>query len=116
METIEELRARLRSMSDEELRGYGVVAKIMCTSSLNRDRPPRECFQRQLFEAREEWKRRHPDDDVMADVSEQICAECGKPVTPENVVSMPTITGQVVIVHNGCVSDFVNRQAKGAGS
>jgi hypothetical protein len=65
VETIEELRARLREMTDEELKGYVVVAKIMCSGSLNHDKPPRECFQRQLFEAREEWKRRHPEDEVI---------------------------------------------------
>jgi hypothetical protein len=65
VETIEELRARLRRMSDEELKGYVVVAKIMCSGSLDPDKPPRECFLRQLSEAREEWKRRHPDHEVI---------------------------------------------------
>jgi hypothetical protein len=52
-------------MSDEELKGYVVVAKIMCSGSLDPDKPPRECFLRQLSEAREEWKRRHPDHEVI---------------------------------------------------
>jgi hypothetical protein len=40
VETIEELRARLRGMTDDELKGYGVVAKIMCSCSLNSEKPP----------------------------------------------------------------------------
>jgi hypothetical protein len=38
VETIEELRTRLRKMTDEELKGHVVVAKIMCSGSLNRDK------------------------------------------------------------------------------
>jgi hypothetical protein len=65
VETIEDLHTRLRQMTDEELRGYVVVAKIMCTGSLNHDKPPGECFQRQLFEARVEWNQRHPESEVI---------------------------------------------------
>jgi hypothetical protein len=79
METIEELRSRLRGMTDEELRGYGVVAKIMCSCTLNSERPPRECFRTQLFEARAEWSRRHPEDDLeWLGVTEQIVRNAAK--------------------------------------
>jgi hypothetical protein len=55
---LKELRTRLRNMTDNELEGYGVVAKIMCSQTLNSDQPPRECFITQLREARAEWARR----------------------------------------------------------
>jgi hypothetical protein len=113
MESIEELRARLRGMTNDQLKGYGVVAKIMCSCSLNSDKPPRECFRKQLSEARAEWNRRHPEDDMRwLDVIEQTCAACGTPVSVKTGVSIPSITGQTVMVHKECVSDFVNRQAK----
>ena len=113
METIEELRCRLRGMTDDELRGYGVVAKIMCSCLLDSRKPPRECFRAQLSEARAEWNRRHPEDDVgWLIVTEEICAECGKAVSVETGVTIPTITGRTVMVHKECVSEFVNRQAK----
>jgi uncharacterized protein YjiS (DUF1127 family) len=53
-----ELRNRLISMSDHELEGFGVVAKIMCSFAVNEGDPPRECFLIQLREAQEEWLRR----------------------------------------------------------
>jgi hypothetical protein len=64
VETIAELRVRLQRMTDYELKGYVVVAKIMSTGSINPDKPPRECFLLQLGEARAEWKRRHPKSEV----------------------------------------------------
>jgi hypothetical protein len=64
VETIEELRARLRGMTDEELKGYVVVAKIMCSDTLRRGKPTRECFLIQLAEARAEWNHRYPEDDL----------------------------------------------------
>ena len=42
-------------MSDEELTDFGLAAKFMC-----RDKVPREVFETQLKEAREEWRRRYP--------------------------------------------------------
>ena len=54
----EELRARLRKMTDNELRRFGRAAQNMCSLEGNRGKPPREEFVIQLEEARAEWKRR----------------------------------------------------------
>ena len=54
----EELRARLRKMTDNELRQFGRAARNMCSPEANRGKPPREEFVTQLEEARVEWKRR----------------------------------------------------------
>ena len=52
---LEQLRARLRKMSDLALIGFGRAARSLC-------RDPRcpDTFKRQLEEARAEWRRRHP--------------------------------------------------------
>ena len=52
---LEQLRARLRKMSDDELISFGQAARSLC-------RDPRcpDTFKRQLEEARAEWRRRHP--------------------------------------------------------
>jgi hypothetical protein len=55
---LEELRARLRKMTDTELRHFGRAAKFMCSPGANLGKPPREAFVVQLREARAEWKRR----------------------------------------------------------
>ena len=52
---LDELRTRLRRMSDEELLRFGKAARFMCS-----DKSPRQVFVVQLEEARAEWKRRHP--------------------------------------------------------
>ena len=52
---VEQLRARLRKMTDEELLRFGKAARFMC-----RDKSPREVFVVQLKEARAEWRRRNP--------------------------------------------------------
>jgi hypothetical protein len=51
----EQLRTRLRKMSDDELMRFGKAARSLC-------RDPRcpDIFKRQLEEARGEWRRRHP--------------------------------------------------------
>ena len=54
----EELRARLRKMTDNELRRFGRAAQNMCLPDGNWDKPPREEFVIQLEEARAESKRR----------------------------------------------------------
>ena len=54
----EELRARLRKMTDNELRRFGRAARNTCSPEANRSKPPREEFVIQLEEARAEWKRR----------------------------------------------------------
>jgi len=55
---LEQLRARLRKMTDTELRRFGKAAKFMCSPGANLGKPPRECFVIQLEEARAEWRRR----------------------------------------------------------
>jgi hypothetical protein len=52
---LDELRTRLRKMTDEDLLRFGKAARFMC-----RDKSPREVFLVQLEEARAEWRRRHP--------------------------------------------------------
>jgi hypothetical protein len=49
-------------------------------------------------------------------MSGKICAECARrddPVTPDNGVSVSDVPGQIVMVHNECVPDFLERQSKG---
>jgi hypothetical protein len=53
---LEELRERLRRMSDSELRKFGRKARNMC-SPVN-GKPPRQEFLVQVAEARAEWLRR----------------------------------------------------------
>jgi hypothetical protein len=48
---LNDLRTQLISMTDHELEGFGVVAKIMCSFAVNEGDPPRECFVIQLREA-----------------------------------------------------------------
>ena len=57
---VDELRTRLRKMSDEELRKFGRAAAHMVSPKANMGQPPRETFVIQLAEARAEWARRHP--------------------------------------------------------
>jgi hypothetical protein len=57
---LDQLRARLRAMSDQALKHWGAAAAHMCTSEANFGAPPREVFVIQLAEARAEWRRRHP--------------------------------------------------------
>lgn len=53
---LDELRGRLRKMTDGELLAFGRAARNMCSPHFGK--PPREAFVIQLREAREEWKRR----------------------------------------------------------
>jgi hypothetical protein len=55
---LEELQARLRKMSDTELRRFGKAAAAMCSPRANLGKPPRKAFVIQLEEARAEWRRR----------------------------------------------------------
>jgi hypothetical protein len=41
---LEELRARLRKMTDAELRRFGRAARFMCSSGANLGKPPRGVF------------------------------------------------------------------------
>jgi hypothetical protein len=58
-EDIEQIRARLRKMSDLELRKYGRAARDLANPKKGYG-PPNPSFQIQLDEARTEWRRRHP--------------------------------------------------------
>ena len=55
---LEQLRERLRKMSDEALRHYAKCAVFLCTPEAYLEKPPREVFIIQAEEARAEWKRR----------------------------------------------------------
>lgn len=57
---VEQLRTRLREMSDADLLRFGQAAKYMCSPETNAGHAPSEAFVVQLREAREEWKRRKP--------------------------------------------------------
>jgi acetolactate synthase regulatory subunit len=52
---LEQLRSRLRKMTDAQLVSFGKTARSLC-----RDPKCPEVFKRQLAEARAEWQRRHP--------------------------------------------------------
>jgi hypothetical protein len=55
---VDELRTRLRKMSDEELRKFGKAARYMVSPAANMGKPPLPAFVLQLEEARAEWRRR----------------------------------------------------------
>jgi hypothetical protein len=56
---IAQIRARLRKMSDHELRKFGRSARELTDPKKNFG-APNPAFKIQLDEARAEWKRRHP--------------------------------------------------------
>jgi hypothetical protein len=58
-ENVEQLRDKLRKMTDLELRKYGRFASLMSDPKKNVG-PPNPAFGIQLTEARTEWRRRHP--------------------------------------------------------
>ena len=53
---LEQLRTRLRKMSDGELIRFGKAARSLC-----RDPRCRDTFKQQLEEAREEWRPKTPE-------------------------------------------------------
>ena len=55
---LEELRRRLRRMSDQELKRFGEASRFMCSKRANGNSPPRKPFLVQLAEARAGWWRR----------------------------------------------------------
>ena len=55
---LEELRERLKKMTGAELRKFGRHAAYMCSPKTNTGQKPRQVFEIQLEEARNEWKRR----------------------------------------------------------
>lgn len=59
---LEQLRARLRGMRDDELLRFGRDARFMCSPKADLGQPAREVFIIQLKEARAEWRRRNPKD------------------------------------------------------
>jgi hypothetical protein len=56
---VEELRRRLKKMSDSELRKFGKAARYMVSPTANMGKPPLPAFMLQLEEARAEWRKRH---------------------------------------------------------
>jgi hypothetical protein len=58
-ENVEQIRERLRKMSDLELRQYGRAARNMADPKKNFG-SPNPSFQIHLDEARAEWRRRYP--------------------------------------------------------
>jgi hypothetical protein len=55
---LDELQARLRTMSDKELRTFGTTARNMCSLEARLGKPPQRRFVIHLEEATTEWKRR----------------------------------------------------------
>ena len=60
-ESVEQIRERLRKMSDLELRRDGQAARNLSDPAKNLGNP-NPAFAVQLREARAEWRRRHPKD------------------------------------------------------
>jgi hypothetical protein len=56
----EQLKARLRKMTDAQLLAFGKAARYMCSPKANQGKPPRPEFLVQLKAAREEWLQRNP--------------------------------------------------------
>jgi len=59
---VDELRTRLRKMTDEELRKFGEAARYMVSPTANMGKPPLPDFVLQLEEASAEWRRRHSEE------------------------------------------------------
>jgi hypothetical protein len=57
---VDDVRTRLRKMSDEKLREFGKAARYMTTPRANLGKPPHPDYVLQLEEAKTEWRRRHP--------------------------------------------------------
>lgn len=54
----EQIRARLRKMTDKAVFQFGKDAAFLCRPEQNHGKPPRETFVVQLEEARAEWRLR----------------------------------------------------------
>jgi hypothetical protein len=76
---LDELRARLRKMTDAELIAFGKAARRMCSRAANLGKPPREPFVIQLREARAEWKRRQTTTLKMAELEAWLNGSVGSP-------------------------------------
>jgi hypothetical protein len=70
-ESVEQIRERLRKMSDLELRQYGRSARVMSDPTKHFGQP-NPAFAIQLQEARAEWRRRHPVDPSKASRNSQL--------------------------------------------
>ena len=57
---LEAFRARLRTMTDEELIREGKAGRYMCSPMANFGKSPRKVFVVQLEAVKAEWRRRHP--------------------------------------------------------
>ena len=57
---LDEVRARLRTMSDDELLRFGRAAASLCRPEANFGQSLGRVFVEQLEETRREWRRRHP--------------------------------------------------------
>jgi hypothetical protein len=57
---LDDVRARLRKMSDADLLRFGRAAASLCQPDNQFGHPPRQVFVDQLNEARAEWRRRLP--------------------------------------------------------
>ena len=71
---LENLRDRLRKMSDDELLRFGKAARELSKPETSLGKPS-EVYMTQLREAREEWRRRHPkaseDDNAKANLPQR---------------------------------------------
>jgi hypothetical protein len=65
---LEQLRNRLRKMTDAQLVSFGKAARSLC-----RDLRCPDTFKRQLQEARAEWKRRHPKAQIAMEQRHSVC-------------------------------------------
>jgi hypothetical protein len=59
-DNLENLRARLRKMTDKQLVEFGKDVRYLCSPVANFHKPPLEVWAAQLREGCEEWRRRHP--------------------------------------------------------
>ena len=57
--SVDELRIRLRKMSDDQLQEFGKAARYMPSPKANMGKPPLPDYVMQLEEATAEWRRRY---------------------------------------------------------
>jgi hypothetical protein len=65
----EEVRQRLRRMTDEQLQRFGAAARYMCSPEASFGKPARQNFVIQLEEAIAEWQRGHGNGAAQTDPS-----------------------------------------------
>jgi len=64
---VEQLKERLRRMSDDELVRFGEAACYMCSPKANLNKPALPIFALQLDEVRAEWRRRNSRPSALAE-------------------------------------------------